>query len=473
MLKKLFNLFFLFTWFLMYSCSSTNNVSRQKKLYSHVVSIGNKTKKSPKIEIDHNQKSLKIESNVVSKTFKDKITSQSNHFIGFSIYDLEEEKSVFAYNKDFLFTPASTVKLWTYYTAYPLLNDSIPLFKYLINGKNFHIRGTGNPTVFHPKYPYPNFIKLLKNLSKGRYVYYNPDKKKPGHYGPGWAWEDYTESYQPEVSAFPIHGNVVLFEKNTSTQAIDFFPKVKVSQNRLQLSAVYRDEKSNTFHINPNYFYFGSQYIVPYIWEENLVKGFLQLQLDKSVFMSKQSFSNSKFRLFKVPREVDFFRYMLHRSDNFTAEQLLHTAAQQKYNNFDTKRLRKSVIKKLFSNKMTNIRWVDGSGLSRYNLFSPNHFITLLGDMYSTMPWEDIKKHLPSVGKGTLIYSFWDIDKDAPPWLYAKTGSISNNYAISGYIVGKSGKKYAFSFMNNHFMESMSKVQMRTCLFLQAIHNLL
>ncbi len=47
-------------------------------------------------------------------------------------------------------------------------------------------------------------------------------------------------------------------------------------------------------------------------------------------------------------------------------------------------------------------RWVDGSGLSRYNLFTPKDFVFILNKMKNEFGIERIKIIFPTGGRGTL-----------------------------------------------------------------------
>ena len=52
----------------------------------------------------------------------------------------------------------------------------------------------------------------------------------------------------------------------------------------------------------------------------------------------------------------------------------------------------------------------------------------------------------------------WE-DPTTEPFLFAKSGSVGNNYNLSGYVKTKSGKLLIFSFMNNHFRVSSSEIR--------------
>ncbi|MBK6994404.1 MAG: D-alanyl-D-alanine carboxypeptidase [Lewinellaceae bacterium] len=64
-------------------------------------------------------------------------------------------------------------------------------------------------------------------------------------------------------------------------------------------------------------------------------------------------------------------RRMMHQSDNFIAEQMLLVCAGMK---FDLLK-QDTMIKWMLDSSLTNLtqrpKWVDGSGLSRYNLMTP------------------------------------------------------------------------------------------------------
>jgi D-alanyl-D-alanine carboxypeptidase/D-alanyl-D-alanine-endopeptidase (penicillin-binding protein 4) len=101
-------------------------------------------------------------------------------------------------------------------------------------------------------------------------------------------------------------------------------------------------------------------------------------------------------------------------------------------------------------------QWVDGSGLSRHNLISPRSMITLVDKIYRLLPDDMLFDLLPTGGvNGTLQSNY-----QAPiPYVFAKSGTISNNHSLVGYIRTKSHKLYAFAFMNNNYPYKASEVR--------------
>jgi D-alanyl-D-alanine carboxypeptidase/D-alanyl-D-alanine-endopeptidase (penicillin-binding protein 4) len=94
-------------------------------------------------------------------------------------------------------------------------------------------------------------------------------------------------------------------------------------------------------------------------------------------------------------------------------------------------------------------RWADGSGLSRYNQFSPESVVFLLQKMYAEIPEARLFALMAQGGQpGTLRTWFRD---PQGAYLFGKTGSLSGVQNLSGYLKTRSGKTVVFSFMNNHF----------------------
>jgi D-alanyl-D-alanine carboxypeptidase/D-alanyl-D-alanine-endopeptidase (penicillin-binding protein 4) len=88
----------------------------------------------------------------------------------------------------------------------------------------------------------------------------------------------------------------------------------------------------------------------------------------------------------------------------------------------------------------------DGSGLSGHDLVTPRATARLL-HYASTQPWfEDWKKSLPVGGEdGSLVERFGKAPmKDR---VFAKTGTLGEARALSGYVEGASGRTVIFSIM--------------------------
>ena len=127
------------------------------------------------------------------------------------------------------------------------------------------------------------------------------------------------------------------------------------------------------------------------------------------------------------------------------------------------------IQEKFLSDLPDKNKWVDGSGLSRYNLFTPRSIVKLLEKMYREFPEERLFSLLAVGGKsGTLKNSF---NNEENPYIFAKTGSMSGVYNLSGYLKTKKGQTILFSFMNNNFNTSVSMQRKEVEKILKQVRN--
>ena len=110
-------------------------------------------------------------------------------------------------------------------------------------------------------------------------------------------------------------------------------------------------------------------------------------------------------------------------------------------------------------------KWVDGSGLSRYNLFTPQDFIWLLEKMEKEMGRERVFGMLPGADQGTLSNYY----SEMAGAIHAKTGTLSGHVAISGYLTTKKGTNLLFSVLVNNHQTSAVKVRRSVEAFLQKL----
>jgi D-alanyl-D-alanine carboxypeptidase/D-alanyl-D-alanine-endopeptidase (penicillin-binding protein 4) len=138
---------------------------------------------------------------------------------------------------------------------------------------------------------------------------------------------------------------------------------------------------------------------------------------------------------------------MMHRSDNFFAEQVVLMASYMKLGVMDDGRMMDTVLNTDLKGLPQRPRWVDGSGLSRYNLFTPQDFVWILNKMQQEFSFERLKTIFPTGGQGT-IRDYYKADSGR---IFAKTGTLSGHLALSGYLVTRSNKTLIFSvIVNNH-----------------------
>ena len=397
----------------------------------------------------------------------------NDHFTGFALYDMDEKKMVFELNSDKYFTPASNTKLFTFYTCLKMLGDSIPALKYEVHHDSLVFWGTGDPSFLHSDLKGINGFRFLQNSSKK--LYYSTIGYTGDFWGPGWGWDDYNDDQQVEINALPIEDNEALlyadhdgnmqvkpnYFKRYLTREADYAADIfKVKRDFLINNFVYPDRA-----IPPMF-----KQQVPWKTSDMLTRALLEDTLKKPVYMVKLPVSNNAKTIYNTNAD-SVYRRMLLPSDNFIAEQLLLVCSSVKFNMLN----RDSVINYAKANFLKDLpdepQWVDGSGLSRYNLFTPRSIVKLLCKIDDEMKNDSLLHSLMPAGglTGTIKRAYKTDNGQA--FIWAKTGSLSNNHSQSGYLVTRKGKRLAFAFMNNNFTRPSKEIREEMVRIMTYIHE--
>lgn len=382
-----------------------------------------------------------------------------NHFVGFVLHDPTISKDILNINGSRPFTPASNMKLYTLLTSLNYLDDNVTALEYLESEDSLIIRGTGDPSFLDP-YQKDNetVMNFLSETSKK--IFLDLSTFRDERYGNGWAWDDYPYYYQAEKSAFPIYANKLYLRKSAEDSLLSIRPKlleryIKITADSTTAS-ISRAPNSNSLTINNEKLEGRKiEWDMPFVQSEELLIELLSDTINKNIYILDQPKANPDFKALKGIATDSLLQELMIISDNFIAEQLLLMCSQEKFGYMHTKELINLAKTEIFEGMPDEIKWVDGSGLSRYNLVTPNTNIWVLNRILEHWDLEKIKSYFPT-GKGndTLDESF----KYEKPWIFAKTGSLSNNFNLSGYLVTKSNRVLLFSFMNNHYMNKKSEV---------------
>lgn len=372
----------------------------------------------------------------------------ATQFTGFYLYDPATKKEVYSYNGNKFFIPASNTKIFTLYAATKMLTDSIPAFKYVLKGNELHVEGTGDPTFLHPKYKNNKAINFLKKTGDKIVFHWNNFDEEA--FLPGWTWDDFRKNYSPERSQFPINENLVTISK--SGTAIKTFPAYFKEFTEIKESKEARDFYENKFYIGSR----SASTKVPFIVKEEVIENALTEIIGKKVEMNKSPLPSGSKVFYSVASD-SVYKEMMENSDNFLAEHLLIVASSALPGKLSSDQVIRHMTTKYLSDLKQKPQWSDGSGLSRYNLFTPQNMVQVLEKLYAENPESRLFNIFPVGGKtGTIKSRYRD---SASPYIYAKTGTLSNTVTLSGYLKTKTGKTFIFSLMNNNSPKDLSWIR--------------
>ena len=158
---------------------------------------------------------------------------------------------------------------------------------------------------------------------------------------------------------------------------------------------------------------------------------------------------------------------MMHRSDNFVAELLLRTVSRQHLGAVREEEMLDSLKANLFATTAQQPNWVDGCGLSRYNLFTPLQFVHALDNMRVQFGMERLRAIFPSGNEGTLKNYYLS----EHGYIYAKTGSLTGVVALSGFLITRQNKTFIFSILVNNHNQRSAAIRRKLESFLRALRN--
>lgn len=424
----------------------------------------------------------------IAKSAKENVLKQEvlqNAHVGISIYEAAAGKYWYNYQGDKYFVPASNTKLPTCYAAMKYLGDSLVGLRYFISNGDIDFIGTGDPTFLHSDFRNQPVFGFLK---KSRKVNYLLDGSLPGFspLGFGWACNDYQDDYSAERSVMPIYGNLAKFYMEGDTVAVtpSVFYNYAIKWNNETLRngvqpyfTIVRPFEDNSFHSLYSKSKFVSQ-SVPFKTSWNFTTPFkdriliklLEDTLHKSIgewqYLDAQPKLNSYSVIHSQPTD-SLLKPMMHRSDNFFAEQSLLMVSNELLGVMNDAKIIDTLLKTDFKDLPQKPRWVDGSGLSRYNLFTPQDFVFILNKMKTDFGMNRIKTILPTGNEGTLSSRFV---KDSN-YIFAKTGTLSGVVSLSGFLYTRKNKLLVFSVLVNNHNSSASQVRSAVEKFIDGIRQ--
>ena len=430
--------------------------------------------------------------------------------VGISVFEPASGKYWFNYQGDKYFVPASNTKIPTCYAAMKYLGDSLVGLRYAMSDSGVFKSGlvvqpTGDPTFLHRDFKSQPIFDFLKKelLDNDRSVAVLDSGWRDDVWGKGWSWNDFDANYMVERSSFPIYGNTMEIKFPDSLHA-DYW------KNRLNIQpSLFSDQINRQWmlqdhglnfsvrrRLNENVFWFenasGSSKVltVPLITKNNRTTfEIIDKLLGGKKFTSNISAVRAgvKYRfIYDCNGECDgmwfyarnwhtihsrptdsLLKPMMHRSDNFFAEQSLLMVSNEMLGVMNDEKIIDTILKTDFKDLPHKPRWADGSGLSRYNLFTPQDFVFILNKMKNEFGMQRIKEVFPTGGEGTLS-SYYKKDST---FIFAKTGTLSGVVALSGFLYTKGGKELIFSVLVNNHQASSTAVRRAVEKFIQGIRE--
>lgn len=443
--------------------------------------------------------------------------------VGISIYEPATGKYWFNYQGDKYFVPASNTKIPTCYAAMKYLGDSLVGLKYGIpvekgyNEKVIVIQPTGDPTYLHPDYKSQpvNVFFEANFMNKSKEAGWMDTIWKDERWGSGWGWTDYEQYYMVERNSFPVFGNVIeiklndIESRNATAEDMLLGRKLKLfktnnpffdtivnnisylqntSRKQYAQSKIFwkltRGIGNNGFGVEKSVEPFTSKTMPFVTYGITTAMEFFEYTYQKKVGYVFPAERKNKFvyecsycdfgyftiekwhKIHSQPTD-SLLKPMMHRSDNFFAEQSLLMVSNELLGLMNDEKIIDTLLKTDFKDLPQKPRWADGSGLSRYNLFTPQDMVAILNKMKKEFGMERIKVIFPTGGEGT-ISSYYKQDAG---FIYGKTGTLSGVVAFSGFLYTKKGKLLIFSTLINNHQGSATDIRRAIENFLQGVRS--
>ena len=406
---------------------------------------------------------------------------------GIYVRDLETGRTVYSTNSDKNLIPASNLKLFTTATALDALG---PDFRYVtrlyFDGETLPdgtlrgtmtIRGSGDPTFGSRNTEGPDpLVEWAKNLREAGVtaieglIVGDDDVFDDNPWAEGWdVWHVATEDYAPGSGGLAYRDNLVELRLSGSTVrtspegyveirngvratsgggASPFHVERALGTNTITLSGRVSPRYCGTLHIPIDHATRFTLHAFAEALRDEGIRVDAQLA-DVDDLDDKPSYDGQEPVLVHAsPPLRDIIRQINRRSDNFYAEQLFRTFSSDGSTREAARRVLAFLDAGGVETDGLSIR--DGSGLSRKDLITPQSMVGLLDRMNRHPARAAFYDSLPEGGgsQSTLRNRMRGLP------VHAKTGSLEYVRALSGYVNGPNGNRYAFCVIANNYTTS-------------------
>jgi len=431
---------------------------------------------------------------------------------GIAVVSLPDGKLIYEHNGDDLFTPASNMKVYTTAVALDLLgsdykwrtsvySDTDPDGNGTVHG-NLVLYGRGAPDLLSQSNK--ESINSLEELARqiaargikriqgdviGDESYFRGDNT-----GDGWQWNDLQWYFGAEASALTVNANTVELSITPASTTADQ-PKVvandpdgyvQISNNLVSVDhadqiklGVKRELSTNGVTVWGQYPTRVSGYGVslsvsrPSLWAATIFARLLKSQgivvdgipkfRDSRVAEKDRFNTEGKKELANVVSQPleQIVKATNKFSVNLYAELLLRTMGREKSAMLNEpspsgRELgddeKGTYLIRLWLTRhgvrVDGLAFHDGSGLSRLDLVKPSTTAQLLAAIRTSQAARPFRLSLPVAGTDGTLQSRL---KETEGRIEAKTGTLTYDNSLSGYLAGSDGKSYAFSLICNDF----------------------
>lgn len=384
------------------------------------------------------------------------------HFVGFMLQE-QGGKIIYEQNSGRYFVPASNAKLLTLYAALNILGDSVPGLKYHINGDSLIVWGTGDPSFLHPKLDNGRVFDFLSNSPYSLYLAKDPEI------------EFEPSPWRADLSHLPMYANVTTIRSDSSrnlhVSPLSILRYLRVDSTMISERFTFRRSKTGNELLMPNLpIPVGIESQIPFPMDLEVTKILLEDTLKRDLTLIMRRKPTEVKTIFSIPSD-SLYRHMMLPSDNFLAEQILLLCSGMIGDTLEISKTIEFSLKNHLSDLENRPIWEDGSGLSRFNLFTPKSLLEVLNKLEQKVGDDKrLKLFLPAGGMSGTLRNAYKTDNGVP-FVWAKTGSLRYMHLQSGWIETRKGKVYRYVFMNNNFIRPTAEVRNEMVKIMTEIHE--
>lgn len=407
-------------------------------------------------------------------------SSNLRPYLGIKVLSLHSGQTLYSLNSNHLFTPASNNKLFTAISALKLLTPEFQ-FSTTVSRQNNTIALTGGGDPDLSLAQLDSLAKMVsQTITQIDTLFIDDSLFDSMPYGEGWMWDEGPWWYAAPVSALTVNDNcmdfyitpgeigeavIAEFTPNTNYISLTNHSITVNETTGFEKLSIDRDwlNHANDFTISGNVMdTTATDTLFRNIEDPSLFSGTVFKEMLESYGGTVNTVAEGSLfgetRLIAKIHSAPLIKTvtnLMKESDNLTAEMLIKMIGNISIGKQGSWTNGLTAVKMFLQNEVgidtTQLRIADGSGVSRYNLTTPDILVNLLTYAYHS---QDLRELFIS----TLPVGGWDgtlknrMDTSIGSRIHAKTGTLSGVSCLSGYAMSLSGEPLAFSIMVNGYV---------------------